>query len=106
MRVKYNFYDNINSGNIEEIRRAFKKFARRHGLTPDEVGKRESRTMDYKVDFPNKEKRISAIKIGYNNGVDQKSREIKNPVYKKPISRSSKWIKTKNDSENPFENKF
>ena len=55
---------------------------------------------------PNKEKRISAIKIGYNNGVGQKSREIKNPVYKKPISRSSKWIKTKNDSENPFETKY
>jgi len=65
MRVKYNFYDNINSGNIEEVRRAFKKFARRHGLTPDEVGKRESRTMDYKVDFPDKKKRIAEVRKRY-----------------------------------------
>tara|TARA_R110002050_G_C8963707_1_gene514887 strand:- start:38495 stop:38785 length:291 start_codon:yes stop_codon:yes gene_type:complete len=63
--MKYNYFDIVHSGNIEGIRKAFKKFARRHGLKPDEVGRRESRTMDYKVDFPNKEQRIAEVRKRY-----------------------------------------
>tara|TARA_B100001123_G_C15084583_1_gene937091 strand:+ start:48 stop:314 length:267 start_codon:yes stop_codon:yes gene_type:complete len=43
--------------NSKSVDRAFKKFAIRHGLKMSEVGKHESRTMDYKTDFPGKKKK-------------------------------------------------
>lgn len=35
---------------------AYKRFAIRHGLLPEEVGKHESRTCNYKTDYPNKKR--------------------------------------------------
>ena len=65
--MQLNYLDRINSRDVESIRKAFKKFARRHGLTPSEVGQRESRTMDYKIDFPGKAKRIAEVRKRYGS---------------------------------------
>tara|TARA_R100000700_G_scaffold7517_2_gene11221 strand:+ start:291 stop:524 length:234 start_codon:yes stop_codon:yes gene_type:complete len=51
--------------NKEDLDRKFKKFARRHGLKPSEVGHHESRTMDYKVDFPHKKRRTAEVRKRY-----------------------------------------
>ena len=44
---------------------AFKRFCIRHGVMPDELGKHESRTMDYKTDFPGKKRRIAECRREY-----------------------------------------
>ena len=46
---------------------AFKKFAIRHGLTTAEIGRQESRTMNYKTDFPQKKRRINRARKVYGN---------------------------------------
>ena len=46
---------------------AFKKFANRHGMTTAEVGRQESRTMNYKTDFPNKKREINRVRKVYGN---------------------------------------
>jgi hypothetical protein len=51
----------------QAIRRAYKRFAIRHGLLPEEVGQQESRTMSYKTDFPNKKKDIAEARKRYGD---------------------------------------
>lgn len=53
--------------NSRAINTAFKLFAIRHGLTADEVGRQESRTMDYKTNFPYKKRRIRETRKKYGN---------------------------------------
>ena len=53
--------------NSKSVDRAFKKFAVRHGLRTEEVGKHESRTMDYKTDFPGKEERVKRARKLYGD---------------------------------------
>ena len=43
-------------GSVESVGIAYKRFAIRHGLLPEEVGKHESRTCNYKTDYPNKKR--------------------------------------------------
>ena len=52
---------------------------------------------------PNKNKRIEAVRIGYNSGyspVTTSKPKTKKPVYSKP----SAWQKVENKADNPFEN--
>ena len=53
--------------NSQAINRAFKRFAIRHGLSTEEVGRHESRTMNYKTSFPHKNKRIREIRKKYGS---------------------------------------
>jgi len=46
---------------------AFKRFAIRHGMTTAEIGRQESRTMNYKTDFPNKKRRVNRARKVYGN---------------------------------------
>ena len=46
---------------------AFKRFAARHGLTPDEVGKHPSRTIDYATDFKGKTAKIAEARKTYGD---------------------------------------
>ena len=51
----------------QSIRKAYKRFAIRHGLLPEEVGRHESRTMNYKTNFPNKKRRVSEARKRYGD---------------------------------------
>ena len=51
----------------ESFNIAYKQFANRHGLKTTEIGTQESRTMDYKTDFPHKKKRIKQARKLYGN---------------------------------------
>ena len=51
----------------QAIRKAYKRFAIRHGLLPEEVGQHESRTMNYKTDFPNKKRDIAEARKRYGD---------------------------------------
>ena len=53
--------------NSKAIDRAFKNFAIRHGLKMSEVGKHESRTMDYRTDYSNKKERIGYARKMYGD---------------------------------------
>tara|TARA_Y100001951_G_scaffold99551_1_gene101710 strand:+ start:513 stop:779 length:267 start_codon:yes stop_codon:yes gene_type:complete len=53
--------------NSMAINLAFKRFAIKHGLSTDEVGRHESRTMNYKTNFPHKNRRIKEIKKRYGS---------------------------------------
>tara|TARA_Y100001951_G_scaffold104682_1_gene117169 strand:- start:1733 stop:2026 length:294 start_codon:yes stop_codon:yes gene_type:complete len=53
--------------NSQAINAAFKRFAVKHGLTTDEVGRQESRTMDYKTNFPYKKRRIREARKKYGD---------------------------------------
>ena len=53
--------------NKSDLDKKFKKFARRHGLKPNEVGHHESRTMAYKVDFPHKAARTAEVRKRYGS---------------------------------------
>tara|TARA_Y100001970_G_C13552864_1_gene517699 strand:- start:222 stop:437 length:216 start_codon:yes stop_codon:yes gene_type:complete len=46
---------------------AFKKFAIRHGLNRSEVGLHESRTANYKTNYPDKKYRINRARKIYGN---------------------------------------
>ena len=49
------------------INLSFKQFAIRHGLTTEEVGRHESRTMNYKTNFPHKNKRTKEVRKRYGS---------------------------------------
>ena len=51
----------------QSIRKAYKRFAIRHGLLPEEIGRHESRTMNYKTNFPNKKRRVSEARKRYGD---------------------------------------
>lgn len=53
--------------NSKEIGDAFKRFAVRHGLKTSEVGTHESRTMNYKTDFPGKKERVRRARKIYGD---------------------------------------
>jgi hypothetical protein len=44
--------------NAEDWHKKFKKFAHRHGLLENEVGRYESRTMAYRTNYPGRAERI------------------------------------------------
>ena len=53
--------------NYTSFNLAYKNFAIRHGITTAEIGIQESRTMDYKTDFPHKRRRINQTRKTYGN---------------------------------------
>jgi hypothetical protein len=49
------------------IRAAYKNFAIRHGLLPEEIGRHKSRTMNYKTDFPSKKRDVAEARKKYGD---------------------------------------
>lgn len=65
-QVQTEVEDNIQTDK-KAINVAFKRFAARHGLTPEEVGKHPSRTMDYATDFKGKTAKIAEARQTYGD---------------------------------------
>ena len=53
--------------NAEDWNVKFKKFAHRHGLLENEVGRHESRTMAYRTNFPGRAERIRYARKTYGD---------------------------------------
>ena len=51
----------------ESFDKAFRRFAIRHGLKMSEIGRHESRTMNYKTDFPGKIHRTNRARKLYGS---------------------------------------
>ena len=53
--------------NAELWNKKIKEFAHRHGLLESELGKQESRTMAYRVNYPGRAKRIKYARKMYGD---------------------------------------